>query len=383
MGCLSGDDERELISSSHQEDEHTVWQIWGDKCRKLPSEALKTLKSRYFWKALILGQLLSLLLCGCAVTSGLLSNENVNIPTAQSFLNYVLLCLVFTPILACRRAERNLCLRLKTWGWKYVLIAIADVEANFLVVSAYQYTTVTSVQLLDCFSIPVVLVLSCLILRIRYKPCNFIGIIFCLLGVGGLVVTDFLSGNLQVMESGKAPNKLLGDLLCIAGASLYGVCNVSQEYVVKVFDKTEFLGMIGLFGSFINGVQFVLLERDKVADIDYSSYKILLPLIGFNMCQFLLYSCMSLVIQQTSATAVNISILSADFYTLLFGLYLFKYEFHVLYFMSFIVILLGIATNSSQTTETRQASPIAETTTPINPELRDSYEEVAESSVDN
>jgi hypothetical protein len=34
-----------------------------------------------------------------------------------------------------------------------------------------------------------------------------------------------------------------------------GVSNVAEEYVVKNFDRTEFLAMLGLFGSLINGVQ--------------------------------------------------------------------------------------------------------------------------------
>lgn len=31
-------------------------------------------------------------------------------------------------------------------GWKYALVALADAEANFLVVKAYQFTSLTSVQ---------------------------------------------------------------------------------------------------------------------------------------------------------------------------------------------------------------------------------------------
>ena len=55
---------------------------------------------------------------------------------------------------------------------------------------------------------------------------------------------------------------MLGDLLCLGGAALYGVSNVGQEFVVRNFSAVEFLGMIGLFGSIINGVQlYVNAER--------------------------------------------------------------------------------------------------------------------------
>ena len=36
---------------------------------------------------------------------------------------------------------------------------------------------------------------------------------------------------------------------------MYGVSNVAQEFVVKNFSRAEFLGMIGLFGSFISAIQ--------------------------------------------------------------------------------------------------------------------------------
>lgn len=35
---------------------------------------------------------------------------------------------------------------LKTKWWKYLLMGLADVEANYTVVMAYRYTTLTSIQ---------------------------------------------------------------------------------------------------------------------------------------------------------------------------------------------------------------------------------------------
>ena len=53
--------------------------------------------------------------------------------------------------------------------YAYVLLAVLDVEANFLVLSAYQYTNVTSVTLLDCFTLPAVMMLSALCFKARYR----------------------------------------------------------------------------------------------------------------------------------------------------------------------------------------------------------------------
>lgn len=37
---------------------------------------------------------------------------------------------------------------LKEKWWKYLLLALTDVEANYTVVMAYQFTTLTSIQVL-------------------------------------------------------------------------------------------------------------------------------------------------------------------------------------------------------------------------------------------
>lgn len=124
---------------------------------------------------------------------------------AQSFLNYVLLCLVFTTTLACRPGEGGLLSVLKKRGWKYFFIAVADVEANYLVVQAYQYTTLTSVQLLDCFTIPVVLLLSWAVLKVRYQIIHIVGVSVCLMGIGCLVWADADENNEP------AKNRLLGN----------------------------------------------------------------------------------------------------------------------------------------------------------------------------
>lgn len=47
----------------------------------------------------------------------------------------------------------------------------------------------------------------------------------------------------------------MGDMLCLGGAILATVVSVLQELSVKTTDIVEYLGMLGLFGSVISGVQ--------------------------------------------------------------------------------------------------------------------------------
>lgn len=48
---------------------------------------------------------------------------------------------------------------------------------------------------------------------------------------------------------------VLGDGLVLLSAVLYAVSNVGQEYTVKNLSRVEFLGMMGLFGTLISGIQ--------------------------------------------------------------------------------------------------------------------------------
>ena len=68
----------------------------------LPPSLLPT--SRYVLGAVVLGQFLSLCLCGTGVTSELLvSRHDISVPTTQCFINYLFLALTFGVYFATRK----------------------------------------------------------------------------------------------------------------------------------------------------------------------------------------------------------------------------------------------------------------------------------------
>lgn len=112
--------------------------------------------SRTLIKTIICGQILSLTLCGVGTTSAALAKwYNVRVPGFQAFLTYTLICLTAGTKLAFDSKKFKEVI--KERGWKYLLLGIADVEANFLLVKAYTFTTLTSAQVrrfvvfLPCF----------------------------------------------------------------------------------------------------------------------------------------------------------------------------------------------------------------------------------------
>ncbi|XP_054884613.1 solute carrier family 35 member F2-like [Poeciliopsis prolifica] len=288
-------------------------------------------------KTLAMGQGLAALICGTAVSSQYLAAEfHLNTPMLQSFLNYTLLCATYTSMMICRRGDGNILQILKRRWWRYLLLGLVDVEANYTVVKAYQYTTLTSVQLLDCFIIPVLMILSWWILKTRYRLIHYVAVCLCLLGVGAMVGADLLAGR----DQGSTSNILLGDGLVLLSAALYAVSNVAQEYTVKNLSRVEFLGMIGLFGTVISTVQMVILERNELSNIIWS-WQVGLLLAAYALCMYALYSCMPIVMKLSSATSVNLSLLTADLFSLFCGIFLFQYNFSGLYLVSLVVILIG------------------------------------------
>lgn len=65
---------------------------------------------------------------------------------------------------------------------------------------------------------------------------------------------------------------VLGDIFVLIGCVFYAVSNLGQEYLVKSFDRFEFLGMLGLCGSIISAVQMAILERDALAQVQFSGH---------------------------------------------------------------------------------------------------------------
>jgi len=58
---------------------------------------------------------------------------------------------------------------------------------------------------------------------------------------------------------------------------------------------------------------------------------VVIPFVGFALCLFLLYALMPHVIAKIGAMAVNLNLLSSDFYSLLLGLFFFRYKVNYRY----------------------------------------------------
>lgn len=231
--------------------------------------------------SIALGQLMAFFVSASGISSGFLaSNYHVRVPTFQSFALYALLAIFLLPTLSREKERRKLWL---LSSYTYLPIAIVDVEANFFVVLAFQYTgflfdcnffewisqfstitiqyniDVSSVLLLDCWAIPCVMLISHYFLKLRFEKLHFIGATCCICGILVLVISDWFENGIATGQK----DAIYGDLFILIGgkknlhysklnlikqtnkATFYGISNVAQEKMVSFRPQKEFLGMLG------------------------------------------------------------------------------------------------------------------------------------------
>ncbi|RZC63504.1 hypothetical protein C5167_025255, partial [Papaver somniferum] len=217
--------------------------------------------------------------------------------------------------------------KLQTKWYYYLLLALFDVEGNFLVVKAYQYTSLTSVMLLDCWTIPCVILFTWLFLKTKYRIRKFIGVAVC---VAGLVLVVFSDVHAADRAGGSHPIK--GDLLVIAGATLYGVTNT--RIFGEKCDRVEVMAMLGLFGAIISAIQIAILERNELKAIHWSAGA-LLPYSGFAAAMFLFYSTVPILLQISGSTMLNLSLLTSDMWAVLIRIFAYHEKVDWMYFIAF------------------------------------------------
>mmetsp|Transcript_6096 Transcript_6096/g.6982 ORF Transcript_6096/g.6982 Transcript_6096/m.6982 type:complete len:392 (+) Transcript_6096:132-1307(+) len=224
-------------------------------------------------------------------------------------------------------------------SFRFALLAFFDVEANALVTFAYRYTTLTSVMILDCFTIPFVMCLSVVFFGSVYCRLHFIGVLVCLLGLGIVVTSDAITGRAGSETTFDVPTRLLGDGACILGAVFYAISNVCQEKVVKEIDKETFLAMIGTWGAILSLIQSLLFE--DWSQINWKNSSFVYSFILYVVVLVAYYIMMSNFLVYHDATFLNISILTSDVWGIAFGYFIFHEHLHWLYFIGFFTVIAG------------------------------------------
>jgi solute carrier family 35, member F1/2 len=305
-----------------------------DFCRQL----WVFISSEAVWR----GQLVSAFVAGTGMTATVLASQkpNANFPVFMAFLNYVLLFVFFffRYYYNSKYPEHDL-KKLFTGDWKnpawiYFLAAVLDVEANFMVTVAYNYTSITSIMLLDCFTIPCVMILSKYFLGAKYKRKHIFGTFLALAGVVCIVANDS-------SDSSGFDRAVLGDVLVLAGASLYACSNVLQEGLMKKNDREEYLCVMPGFAIIITLIQGGLYDLPGMMRAEWSISVISL-IAGFVLCLFFFYLNVSMFLKYSDAALFNLSLLTSDVYAVVFSFLITSEWVTWLYILAFAFVGIGI-----------------------------------------
>lgn len=201
------------------------------------------------------GQALSFTLaCSAAANSTLYDACHFSAPTAQTMLVYSLLSphLLFKYMYINEDENDNVHGEAGSSSsakhvpkWAYLAIAFLDMEANYLSVLAFRYTSLTSITLLDALAIPASMMFSRLFIffqhRRAYSSRQFFGVFVCIIGLVAMGWSDAGmdeddDNNTTAMVYDKA---LWGDALALIGGIIYGLNDVIAEKFVKDFDRLE------------------------------------------------------------------------------------------------------------------------------------------------
>ncbi|KAK7244927.1 hypothetical protein RIF29_39756 [Crotalaria pallida] len=277
---------------------------------------------------LLLGQLVSFFTALISLTSSLIAKQGVDAPLTQSMFAYASLALIYGSIQLYRHQKP-----LVSWYW-YLPLAFADVHGSYLITQAYQYSSITSVTLLYCCTIPWVIILTWFFLGTRYSMWQLSGIIICVLGLFVALFSDTGS-----VGGGSRP--ILGDALVILATLFYAISNVGMEFCAKRKDRVEVLCMLGVFGFLITIIEASVTELKTVKSVKWS-VDIVLCFIGCAVSSFMFCTITPFVLKLGGSAIFNLSSLTSNIWAVIFKVFIYHEKVSWLYFLSFAIIIVGL-----------------------------------------
>lgn len=106
-------------------------------------------------------------------------------------------------------------------------------------------------------------------------------------------------------------------------------------------DWRRVLSGLGCAATVISGIQCFALEYDELMSYGWESWDVtLLAVYVFSL--FTIYSVVPMILMASGATFLNISLLTSDFWAVLFGVTVLKEQLKWTYFLSFFATIVGL-----------------------------------------
>ena len=307
---------------------------------------------RAHWKIIALGQLLSFFTASAGAAQASLHLKcNASAPAFSIATTFFLLSLFLIPMRSKYREPtfeqpHLFGIPLRVPVAVYFFIAVMQVQAYYWTLSAFQYTTLTSVVLLDAVALPSAMILSRFLLKRRYTRVHLLGAAVCFAGVFINMLGDYKSDDIENINdpNNPYPDKLIGDIFAFTGAVMIGVIHVFSEVIVSDFSgPTEYLGAVSVFAFPIALTQSLILERAAIANIfrgnDCSGSLFFISSVLFTSLAF---SGTAWLLYLSEANLLNLSLLTTDLWAATFSVVAEGIVPPSLFWVSLVVIFTGV-----------------------------------------
>ncbi|CAK1555221.1 unnamed protein product [Leptosia nina] len=145
-------------------------------------------------------------------------------------------------------------------------------------------------------------------------------------------------------------NQLVGDMLCLGGSLLYALVTVLQEIMLKTQSCSEYLAFLGLIGGTHACLQTFFLDFNDLVTFYWYEVETIFQLGSYCCIQTIFQILQSFMLRDAGSIMLHLSFLSADYYTLIAGMFIFQFKFHALYFLSYLLAMVGVFLFSSRAT---------------------------------
>jgi drug/metabolite transporter (DMT)-like permease len=216
-------------------------------------------------------------------------------------------------------------------SWRpYVLVAVLTVVGDYTAVLSYEKTSMASALLFNTTCIFWVTPLAYFVFHRKITIWQFLAIV---LAVGG--------GSLIFVAEGTEGHHWQGDLLALGSSICYAVLMITEEYLMQSYEVHLFLFRFSSSAFPIAAVLAGAVEWKVIRDFDWCWQSTLL-LCGYSVALACYDVLLPFVLQFSDATTMNLSLLTANFYSLGISILLFHLEASWLYLVGFSCIPVAI-----------------------------------------
>eukprot|EP00916_Digyalum_oweni_P023406 GHVL01038836.1.p1 GENE.GHVL01038836.1~~GHVL01038836.1.p1 ORF type:complete len:347 (+),score=41.43 GHVL01038836.1:128-1042(+) len=219
------------------------------------------------------------------------------------------------------------------------IIGILTFEGNVLTFSSMSYTSMLSVTLLGCSSIPMVFFLSYWILKYTFFFRHYISIVVCAIGFIFMILADS-----SVAPTIDSRNSLYGDFLCLAAAAIYTISDIGEEMLLENVPIIEFLIWMSLIAIISSAIQTLIWFQNDFSilyDCFMSSVSIKYFILA-SLSQWAFDIMTPLAIMKGGASLYNLSLLSCQVYSAIVSYYIFSDPLHWSYTINMVLIIGGL-----------------------------------------